>query len=157
MAELNKKEQKEIADLKKYTEIFSKCKSEAEAKEYIKENLYKLSITKGCIAAYIKAFHKDEDNSWFKAAAFVKEQKYAYTPCVDTEGNIIYSKKISKKTGKPLPKTKKVAIAGEHVVYKHNEARKAFLEKYDIQVKDTGFKAKDKRTEKEFDIFADIF
>lgn len=154
---MNKQEQKAKKDLENYLAIFNGCKSEEDAKKYIKANLYKLSITKGCIAAYIKVFHGKEDNTWLKDAAYVKEQKYAYTPCVDAEGNIIYSKKISKKTGKALPKTKKVAIAGEQIVYKHNEARKAFMEKYGIEVKDTGFKARDKRTEKQFDVFEGLF
>ena len=154
---MSKQEDKAKKDLQKYLDIFKECKSEEAAKEYIKENLYKLSITKGCIAAYITVFHKAEDNSWLKKAAYVKEQKYAYTPCVDTEGNIIYTKKISKKTGKVLPKTKKVAIAGEQVVYKHNKAREAFMNQYGIEVKDTGFKAREKRTEKQFDIFEGLF
>ena len=154
---MSKHEDRARQDLEKYLEIFKGCKTEADAKKFIKENLYKLSITKGCIAAYITVFHKEEDNSWFKKAAYVKENKYAYTNCVDAEGNIIYTKKTNKKTGKAIPKTKKVAIAGEQVVYKHNLARTAFLEKYNIEVKDTGFKAKEKRTEKQFDVFEGLF
>lgn len=155
---MTKQEIKEREDLQKYVEVFEKCKTEDAAKKYIKENLYKLSITKGCIAAYIRVFHGSEDNSWLKKAAYVKEPQYSYTPCVDKEGNIIYQNKLSKKTGKPLPKLKKVEMAGEkQEVYKHSEARKAFMEKYGIEVKDTGFKPREKRTEEKFDIFAGLF
>lgn len=151
LTKMNKKEQKEYNDLTSYLELF-KGKTEEEAKKYIKENIYKLKISKGCIAAYLTTYHKGEDTAWFKDAAYVKKPVYKYTYETLSDGTPI----TKVKDGKLVYKKIKVEVPGQtKISYDHAKAREAFMKKFDIEVKATTFKAKPKK-ETEFDIFEGI-
>lgn len=151
LTKMNQKELKEYKDLNSYLATF-KDKTEEEAKKYIKENLYKLQISKGCIAAYLKTYHSGEDTEWFRKAAYVEKPVYKYTYETLSDGTPI----TKVKDGKLVYKKIKVVVPGEtKVSYDHAKARGAFLQKFDIEVKATTFKAKPKK-ETEFDIFEGI-
>lgn len=152
MAEKTKKAKAAEQDLQKWEGIFKELKTEEEAKKYIKKEVYKLGITKGCMSAYMKAYHADEDKTWFKEAAYVEEPKTVMTVVADKDGNPV--KKLNKK-GKVITKKERVETGETVVRYNHAKAKNAWLEKYGIEVKETKFKAN--TSKEDFDPFADLF
>lgn len=149
---LTKKAEKEAKDLEKWEGIFKDFKTEEEAKEYIKKEVYKLAITKGCMVAYMKKYHANEDKSWFKESAFVEEPKTKLSVVSDKDGNPV--KKLNKK-GKTIVKKERVQTNETIVRYNHAKAKKAWLEHYKIDYKETSFKAKEKLDD--FDMFEGLF
>lgn len=135
--EENKK--RELA-FEEYTKLFSE-KKEKEAKDYIAKNVYYVKISRELIAAYINAYSPN-DREWLKDTIIAKP-KYKNSAVVEN-GKVIYTGKVHKKTGKPLPKLEKV-LTGEKAEKKFDlpTARKLFVKKYGIITKPTGFKKKD--------------
>lgn len=154
----NKKEKKERVDLKRHLKFFEQLKTEEEAKEYIKNNIVKVKITKGLMSAYMRTYDEAGDKEWFTKAAFAKNvQKYRYTVCVDQNGKALTK---TNKKGDTVPRKKRVAIneTFDKARYDHTKARAAFLEHYKIEVKPVDFTPKAKRNEEDYyNIFEGLF
>jgi hypothetical protein len=146
---MTKQEQKDKTEKEKYLALFADM-DEKKAKKYIKENIYKVKLSKGLIAAYVNTYSKD-DSAWI-SEAYVTKPRYKRSAQVGIDGKIVYSGKQSKK-GKALPRTEKVYTGETYKAYDMSILRKLFIDKYKIEFKPTNFEAKQKRTEPVYDVF----
>ena len=154
------KEQKRKEAVKEAVRLFDGMDQET-ANKYFTDNFMITQITKAHMAAYIKKFtDKAADAEWletFKKASYKEVPKQYATVCLDKDNNPIMV--LSKKTGKGKPKVKRVdSSTGEMITqFNLNGARKEFLKHFNIKPKANKFTPKEKRTEKVYDEFADIF
>jgi len=157
---MSKLEDKRRAELEKAIELFAD-KTQEEANDYLKKEVKLQQLSKAMMSAYIKKYaDSEEEIKWvkgeFKKASYKEEVKKNRTVCTDAKGGVVH--KLNKE-GKVIPKYVYVEAFGQEKYPKFNlsGARKEFIKHFNIELKDSGFTPKEKRTEKIFDVFDGLF